>query len=144
MQGNLFCVSQNSFSEFINQTGIVDYKLTKLSDIDLKFISTKSQGKEHNVNKNPERALIRYQFMETLVRIAEDRYINAGNEPPVRNWPRVLHEFLDSGKLVILNGRDKRVFKAIRVDLTVEELNLLEPKLRTNSKTVRTLYFPYL
>lgn len=43
---------------------------------DLKFIATCSSAIEWKGNpRNPERALVRYQFMEFLVRLAEDKYV---------------------------------------------------------------------
>lgn len=44
----------------------------KLSDIDFEFIVTKSGNQKSEMN--PERWLIRYQFMEILVRIALHKY----------------------------------------------------------------------
>ena len=39
------------------------------------FVATNSQNKTEKNYRNPERALIRYKFMEILVRIAGDKYI---------------------------------------------------------------------
>ena len=47
---------------------IVDNKLLKISDMDFLFIATNSQ-KDKNP-RNPDRALVRYLFMEIFVRIA--------------------------------------------------------------------------
>jgi len=44
----------------------------KLSDIDFEFIVTKSGYKKSEMN--PERWLVRYQFMEIFVRIALHKY----------------------------------------------------------------------
>lgn len=66
------CIGQNAFNEIINATGIVDQNIIKLSDIDFEFIVTKSGAKKNEMN--PERWLIRYQFMEVFVRIALHKY----------------------------------------------------------------------
>lgn len=47
----------------------------KLSDIDFEFIVTKSGSTK--MEMNPERWLIRYQFMEIFVRIALHKYYKA-------------------------------------------------------------------
>ena len=60
------------FNEIISSTGIVDQKGIMLSDIDFEFIVTKSGSKKNDMD--PERWLIRYQFMEIFVRIALHKY----------------------------------------------------------------------
>ena len=70
--GNIPCIGQNVFNELINKTEIVDGNAVKLSDIDFEFIATKAGIK--NVALNPERWLVRYQFMEIFVRIALQKY----------------------------------------------------------------------
>jgi hypothetical protein len=81
-QGQIPCISSNAYSDFINSSGIVDYKLLKLSDVDLKVIATKSMApsEKEKIDKqylylNPERALIRCQFLEMIVRLAGTKYV---------------------------------------------------------------------
>ena len=57
----------------------VDYKNTKLSDVDLAFIATNAAGAKNfpfrpDVIFNPERQIIRFQFFEILVRLALERF----------------------------------------------------------------------
>jgi len=73
VSGDLFSVPINAFTEFLNQAGIVDGKLIKLSEIDILFITTNAVSVKQPFN--PDRALVRYQFMEILVRIAVDKYV---------------------------------------------------------------------
>lgn len=49
----------------------------KLADVDLKFIATCSASSiDWKGNyRNPERSLVRYQMMEFLVRLSEDKYV---------------------------------------------------------------------
>jgi len=61
-------IGQNTFGEIANHGNVVDNELLKLSDMDLEFISTNAGIK--NQNLNPDRALVRYQLMEVLVRLA--------------------------------------------------------------------------
>lgn len=54
---------------------MVDQKSLKLSDVGLEFITTKAASSHIRTRLNPERQLIRYQFMEILVRLAIAKYI---------------------------------------------------------------------
>ena len=65
-------IGQNAFNEIINATNICDNKKLKLADIDFEFIVTKAGNKKKALN--PERWLIRYQFMEIFVRLAIHKY----------------------------------------------------------------------
>lgn len=56
---------------------ILDNKTLNLSDIDVNFTAF-YKGTEKS-DFNPERSLIRYQFMEILLRIAHDKYIKNGD-----------------------------------------------------------------
>ena len=60
-----------------NFEGLVDYKLLKLSDIDLDFVSTKAPSKPR-YEFLPERQLGRFQFLEILVRIGITKYFKTG------------------------------------------------------------------
>ena len=57
----------------------VDYKLTKLSDCDLAFIASNASAAKQfpfrtDLILNPERQIIRFQFMEVLVKLALERF----------------------------------------------------------------------
>ena len=62
----------NAFNEFIGSTKIMDGKIRN-TDIEVNFIS--SNGKDIKYPQVYERALVRYQYMEILVRIALDKYL---------------------------------------------------------------------
>lgn len=69
----------NLFSYIVfNCPGLVDHKTIKLSDVDLEFIATKAAGAHFKTKTNPDRQLIRYQFMEIFVRLALDKYLKTG------------------------------------------------------------------
>ncbi|CAD8122767.1 unnamed protein product [Paramecium sonneborni] len=70
------CISSNAFFDFIGQTTVMNDKF-RPGDIDLNFIST-SNIKDIQYPNVYEKALIRYQFMEVLVRIALDKYTRTG------------------------------------------------------------------
>ena len=73
LTGDVFSIPINAFTEFMNQSDIVDGKLIKLSEMDILFITTNTVSVK--LPFNPDRALVRYQFMEILVRIAFDKYL---------------------------------------------------------------------
>ncbi|CAD8099201.1 unnamed protein product [Paramecium primaurelia] len=73
--GDVWSISSNVITDFSSATELIDNKTLKLSDLDLKFIATCAASIEYKGNyRNPERALCRYQFMEFLVRVADDKY----------------------------------------------------------------------
>ena len=64
-------IGMNVMSDFVDKAKICD-KYLKLSDIDVEFIATCAGVKNNPLN--PDRAIIRYQFMEILVREAFHQY----------------------------------------------------------------------
>ena len=64
------------FTDIIQQSGIIDGRFLKLSDVDLEFIATNSGGNDANQDKrlNPDRHLVRPEFMEAFVRIGLQKY----------------------------------------------------------------------
>lgn len=73
--GDTWCISMLGFTDFLNSANIIDGKTLKLSDVDIKFIATSSSSEIKSNPRNPERGLIRCQLMESLVRIAEEKYM---------------------------------------------------------------------
>ena len=60
----------------LNCNNMVDSRTLKMSDVGLEFISTKS-GNTHKTKNNPDRQLIRYQFMELIVRLGIVKYFKS-------------------------------------------------------------------
>ena len=79
----------NLLSELLLRCGdFVDYKYIKLSDVDLAFIATNASGSKKFPFRtdeviNPERQLIRYQFLEVLLRLALERFVKKQRIKPV-------------------------------------------------------------
>jgi hypothetical protein len=72
-------IGQNVLTELVLQVAVlIDYKALKLSDVDLHVISVKQQGvRQFGVTRtNPDRQLVRYQFMELIYRIGIERFKN--------------------------------------------------------------------
>ena len=69
--GKYWSIGTNVFSETIFACNkFVDYISLKHTDVDLEFIATKASGSAIGWPTNPERQLIRYQFLEIFVRLA--------------------------------------------------------------------------
>jgi hypothetical protein len=73
-QINLMSVGNNTFSEVVNNLpGFIDGKYLNLADLDLEFISTNANGKPGK--RNPERMLVRHNWMEIFIRLAVTRFV---------------------------------------------------------------------
>lgn len=71
---NLTAIGNNTFSEVVNSIpGLIDGKNINLADLDLEFISTNANGKPGK--RNPERMLVRHNWMEIFVRLAVTRFV---------------------------------------------------------------------
>jgi hypothetical protein len=71
-------VGNNTFSELVNSLhaangGFIDGKNINLADLDLEFISTNANGKTSK--RNPERMLVRHNWMEIFLRLAVTRFV---------------------------------------------------------------------
>ncbi len=76
---DIWAVSNNAFTEFCYLAKIIS-KDTPLTIIDLTFITTNSiSGTDYKSNSLvPERGLVRFQFMEGLVRLSEEKFKKNG------------------------------------------------------------------
>ena len=70
---DLFSIGSNVFTDFLNECKIID-SLYGISDFGVNLNSTLIQ-KEKGQVYNPGNSLVRYEFLEILIRIAGDRYI---------------------------------------------------------------------
>ena len=67
VQRVLFTIDKNAFTDFANMANLIDKKFT-ITDLDLIF--TASNICEDKTNPlNPPNALVRYQFIEAIIRI---------------------------------------------------------------------------
>lgn len=78
--GNTPSIGTNVLTELMLRCNeFVDYKLIKLSDVDLAFVATNASGNKHfpfraDLVINPERQIIRYQFFEIMISLALERF----------------------------------------------------------------------
>ena len=97
--GNIASLSMNVMTELMLKCNdLVDYKTIKLSDVDLAFIATNASGNKNFPYRaeeclNPERQLIRYQFLEILVRLGFERFVAKG---PKTTQPNAIAMFVET------------------------------------------------
>ena len=69
----MFSVGQNVFTDITNRCRIIDENFG-LSDLDLVLTSTNYSEVKNNP-LNPSNSMVRYKFMEVIVRIANDKFL---------------------------------------------------------------------
>lgn len=94
---DVFCITQNPFSNFIQKAGIVDNNLLFIRDIDFNFISASNIALKPKTYRNPDKALVRNEFLEVMGRIALDKYIR--NEKAKVNSEAMKMFFYEEGLL---------------------------------------------
>ena len=73
--GDIWCIGTNVLSDFVSKCNLID-NLLGPEGVGLKFVATKVDPNMPKSHRNPERGLIRYQFMEFFVRISDERYLS--------------------------------------------------------------------
>jgi hypothetical protein len=70
-------------TEFLNQSKVIDGKMLMIKGVDLKFISTTSASNPDFKGNSlrPERGIVRFQFMEYIVRLSEEKFQLSGVVP---------------------------------------------------------------
>ena len=76
--GRIMCVGSGTLTEILNNCeDFVDGKTIKISDVDLQVIACNGGRRAANW-LDPDKALVRCQFIEVLVRLAQDKFIKTG------------------------------------------------------------------
>ena len=70
--GNVFSITLNAYTDFVKQIALVDGTTIRFAASDTEFISMNKRSKATAMN--PGVALVRFQFMEILMRLAIKRY----------------------------------------------------------------------
>lgn len=95
--GQVPCIGTNVLSTcMMDAKDLIDYTNLKLSDVDLAFIASKAASNRIHENEpercnNPERGLIRFQFMEILCRMGLERF--AKKPPNLKHVPALQRFF---------------------------------------------------
>ena len=77
MLGNVYSIGLNVYTELLRENlGLVDGETLKLNEIDMLFIVVNSIRKGEY---NPANGLVRYQFLEILMRIAFKKFLSNGS-----------------------------------------------------------------
>ena len=70
--GNVFSIQLNCYTDFVKQIELVDGHTIRFAQSDTEFITMNKRTKPSPLN--PGVALIRFQFLEVLMRLAFKRY----------------------------------------------------------------------
>ena len=98
--GNIPSIGTNVLSDLMLRCGeFVDYKHTKLSDVDLAFIASNAAASKSFPYKadlvlNPERQIIRFQLLEVLMRLGLERFRQKQKMTPLEGIKVFYEQFL--------------------------------------------------
>jgi hypothetical protein len=132
---DLTSIGINTFSDSITSlNGFIDGKNMMLSDLDLEFISTNAGEKQSK--RNPEKKLVRHNWIEIFVRLAVTRFVKKEKSArgPYQAMQIMFELFLDQ-YFTKFNSNDWR-----HNVLYTEENDLA---LKRSIKFLRTLYQTY-
>lgn len=100
--GDIWAIGQNVFTDFLTKCNMIDDSF-RLKDADLKFIATytKTDPAMMKNPRNPDRMLVRYQFLEVWVRLADQKFISTGT---VNTFPEAVDKLLNDHVLPYINA----------------------------------------
>lgn len=106
---NFPCIEMFATEELSKNMGLIDGKHVKKKDVNRMFIAA-NVSDSNNENMNPANAMIRYEFIEFLVRMSKYKYKEAGLAATIaESFEKLLNE------LVLpyheLNCRDWSIFR---------------------------------
>jgi hypothetical protein len=106
--GPIPSIGTNVFGDILNnfENDLIDYKSLKLSDIDLEFISTKAGGGKYMYL--PERQIVRFQFLEILVKIAVVKYFRS---KIIKNLSQAITKCFDTHFFKFMRSLDSRTWR---------------------------------
>jgi hypothetical protein len=70
--GPIFCLGSNVLTEILMSWKVIDGMTLKLADVDLNFTAT-MYNENKGLKNNPGHALVRFKWLEFVVRIAIDK-----------------------------------------------------------------------
>lgn len=80
--GQVYSISLNSHTDFVKSIGLIDGKHVNISLSDTEFVSINKRNKPSPLN--PAQALVRYQFVEILAKLAWKRFENRKNNRMIK------------------------------------------------------------
>ena len=102
VSGEVWSIGSNVLTEFLSKCKILDDNM-RLKDADLKFIATITDPTQSKNLRNPEKSLVRYQFLEVWVRMAEQKYITSGN---ITSYAEAVEKILEEHLLPFITSND--------------------------------------
>ena len=108
---DIWSIPLNTYTEFCLTAGIIDGKYMKLSDFDRVFIGTYTRTDKERNHRNPDRALVRYQFLEGLVRMADQKFIGNGLAP---NFPEAIKMLMNENVKPCISKFDHQKWRVER------------------------------
>jgi hypothetical protein len=135
---NVPAIGVNTMIDLLTTAGVLDHKLLKISDISIDFIATNVWVKNPDPKLrylNPERMLIRHDFMEIFVRLAGSKYLKIKK---LLTYHDAVRQIFKDGLLSHMASFDSNDFR----------LNLLYTEswdmvFKYYLKAVKALYFHY-
>jgi phage/plasmid-associated DNA primase len=76
---------------------MIDSKTLRVSDLDVEFIATKS--KTLKSKNDPERALVRHNWLELFVRLCQTKYMRNKADPSSKTWSECFATMLNHNLL---------------------------------------------
>eukprot|EP00944_MAST-04C_sp_MAST-4C-sp1_P007029 g7029.t1 len=78
--GSAFTISRNEITQLVREMGILDKKNMKIADLDLIFVAVNVEtGQKAKNEENSDTELERFEYVETIVRIAIQKFKNKRN-----------------------------------------------------------------
>ena len=114
----IFSIGSNILNDFLNQCKIYDY-LYQASDFGVNLNSTLVQ-KEKGQRFNPGNSLVRYEFLEMLVRIAMDRYIR---NKIVNSYAQAMKKLIDEHLMPVMKEYKTEIWR--NQEYFTEEVDLV-------------------
>ena len=113
-----FTIGSNIFTDFLNQGHLID-NFYESSDLGVNWNSV-IIPKDKRQPYNPGNALVRYEFMEMLVRIANDRYIR---NKLCTSIVEAFQKLLDESARLLLSAHDSNKWR--KIEYMCEEVDVV-------------------
>ncbi|CAI2364059.1 unnamed protein product [Moneuplotes crassus] len=135
---NVPSIGTNSFTDLLTISGCIDHNLLKLSDISIDFIATNvGQRPEDPKFKhlNPERSLVREEFLQIFIRLANSKYLKAKK---LLTYNDAIRQLFNDGLLSYMRNFDSNDFRINK--LYNESCDMV---FKYYIKSMKRLYFTY-
>jgi hypothetical protein len=118
-----FGINQIEAADVISKAGLLDGKVTRIADLDRLFIAAKVSNvemKKVGLAVRNEKALTRHQFLEFLLRVAKQRFVQSGETDSIAEALRRVVAALSEQSGALVKDLDS-LLEALRTD-SVDEI----------------------